>query len=41
MTLVRDDVDYVDMIYALGSLNDFLGNLDNVNHGRYLLDLFK
>lgn len=32
---------YVDMIQALGSLKDYLGNLEEVNHGRYLLDLLK
>ena len=38
MTVVREDVDYVDMIYALGSLKDYLGSLEEVNHGYYLLD---
>ena len=41
MTLVRDDVDYVDMIQILGSLKDYLGILEKVNHGIYLLDLLK
>ena len=34
-------VNYVDMIYALGSLKVYLGNVEEVNHGRYLLDLLK
>ena len=41
MTLVREDVDYVDMILALGSLKNYLCSLEEVNHGCYLLDLLK
>ena len=41
MTLVREMVYYVDIIYALGSLKDYLGNFEEVNHGLYLLDLVK
>ena len=32
---------YVDMIYASGSLKDYLGNLEEINHGRYLFYLLK
>ena len=39
MTIFREDVDYVDMIYALGSFKDYLGSLEEVSHGRCLLDL--
>ena len=41
MTLVRDMVEYMDMILALGSLKDYSGSLEKVNLGRYLLDLLK
>ena len=39
MTLVRED----NFVYGhdpnLGSLKDYLGNLEEVNHRRYFLDL--
>ena len=41
MTLVREDVDYVDMIYDLGILKDYVGSLKEVSHRRYLLYLLK
>ena len=37
----REDVNYVDMNKALGILKDYLGNLEYVNHGCYLLNLLK
>ena len=36
-----EDVDYVDMIQALGSVKDYVGSPEEVNHGCYLLDLLK
>ena len=38
-TLVRENVDYVDIIQSLSSLKGYLDSLEEVNHGCYLLYL--
>ena len=41
MTLVRENGLICRHDLNLGSLKDYLGSLEEVNHGRYLLDLLK
>ena len=41
MTLVREDYCLCGHDQIIGILKDYLDNLEEVNHGRYLLDLHK
>ena len=41
MTLVREDDCLCGHDPNLGILKDFIGNLEEVNHGHYLRDLLK